>query len=95
MKYLIICDSRYRKHSDIVFMVDRAKRKDTFWSTDINDALFYTSKEAALLKAKSLKLNNPRIIDSDTALSIHEEIQKSIEHEEAMEACEIGWDGHK
>ncbi len=93
--FVIICDARYKKHSNIVFMVDRSKRKDTFWSLRLSDALIWTSENAAKEKCKTLHLNNPKVIGMDEALKISKEIEKRIDYEEAMNASESGWDGHK
>ncbi len=59
-KYVVLVQSpRTGQH---LLMVDRRKRKDAWWTSDVEDAMIYDSRGAAVDKARSLRYNNPRAV---------------------------------
>lgn len=63
-KFLIVCDGR----NDVtLFLVDRAKSKKNWWTTDTDDAIHYRSEYAAGYAAKRLRYKNPRVITETEA----------------------------
>ncbi len=100
MSYVIVTDSR--KKNEILFMVDRSKQKSSFWSDRLDEAFIYNDRIQADNKARSLRYNNPRIMEFKEAISrvgvpferTNQET-KERQHQEVMDEIESGWDGHK
>jgi len=60
VEWVIATDSR--KANELLFMVDRAKQKKSFWSNRLDDVFVFTDYEAAKAKVAELKFNNPRVM---------------------------------
>lgn len=92
-QFVVITTSR--KRDEILFMVDRAKQRASFWSNRIDDAFCFGSKSAAEAKAASLRFNRPRVMPLADARQLSLAQGNERELEAAMSAGEDGWDGHK
>ena len=66
MNYVIIQDSRKNK-GRILVLVDRNKSKSTWWTSDLDNALVFTSREQAQKQCEKYKYNYPRVIPFDVA----------------------------
>lgn len=95
MSYVIACDSRYEESEAILFLVDRAKCKDAYWTDTMDNVLVFPTEKAAKRKLWPLKYNNPRIMPLDEAQQIAKEAQEERWHEEAMDEAEMGTFGYK
>lgn len=93
MSYVIATQSR--NCNELLFMVDRAKQRASFWSNRLDDALTYQYKAAAQAKVATLKFNRPQVMTLAEAQGIVREAEAERDHEEAMDASDAGWDGHK
>lgn len=93
MSYVIATQSR--NCNELLFMVDRAKQRAGFWSNRLEDALVYQHKAAAQAKVATLKFNRPHVMTLAEAQGIVRESEAERDHEDAMDASESGWDGHK
>lgn len=91
--YVIATDSR--RKDEILFMVDRRKQKASFWSNRLVDVFVYQDRQAALEKARSYRYNNPRVLPYELARDYVKEAEREDAHQQAMDWCEAGWDGHK
>lgn len=91
--YVIATDSR--KNNEVLFMVDRAHQRKSFWSNRLDDVLKYENKSAARRKAASLLFNNPRVLSLQDAMKIAGESEIDRDLDNAMCDSEAGWDGHK
>ena len=95
MQYVIASDSRYKESDAVLFLVDRAKQKDAFWSETLDNVLLFPTEKAAKRKLWPLKYNNPRVMPLDEAEQLAKEMQEDRWHDEAMIDSEMGWDAHK
>jgi hypothetical protein len=91
--YVIATDSR--RADEVLFMVDRNRQRASFWSNRLDDAMKYGYKAAADQKAAKLRFNNARVLTLQDAARIAGEQACERDHEQAMNDCEAGWDGHK
>jgi hypothetical protein len=91
--YVIATDSR--RKDEVLFMVDRNRQRASFWSNRLDDAMKYGYKAAADQKAAKLRFNNARVLTLRDAARIAGEQAHECDHEQAMNDCEAGWDGHK
>jgi hypothetical protein len=95
--FVIVTDSR--KRDEVLFMVDRAKQKASFWSNRLDDVLVFKNRGAANDKVRELRFNNPRVMTLGDAQKLTRETDKHREQEAdyhaGMSAMEDGWDGHK
>jgi hypothetical protein len=95
MKGFVIATESQKGCGELLFMVDRRKQKLSFWSNVLDDVFVYQDLKAAQLKAKSYKYNRPQVLSLAEASQYMEEVEKEKDHQEAMDSCEMGWDGHK
>lgn len=98
MGYAILCDARAGEGLGIhtLALVDRSRSRRLWWtSDDWSIAINYRSRSAAEFAARRLHHNNARVVPFEAAMSMLREQAKEITHIEAMNACEVGWDGHK
>lgn len=108
MGYAIICNARKGRNKGnkgikFLALVDRDKSKNLWWVSD-NPSLIidFYKEETAIKTCKRLKLNKPRVVPYQHAVSIISrqgenlwEAEKESMHEAAMYSVEEGWDGHK
>ena len=70
-------------------------RKSCWWTTDLSQAFIFKNRAAATSKAGSFRFNHPRVLTMKEARKIEREDEDERMYDEAMSACEDGWDGHK
>ncbi|CAD5377317.1 hypothetical protein OF001_U20244 [Pseudomonas sp. OF001] len=98
MSYAVICDARAGESLGIQFLalVDRSRSRKQWWtSDDPSIAINYRSLSAARYAARRLHHNNARVVPFQSAVKWLREQAKEILHNEALSACEAGWDAHK
>lgn len=98
MSFAIIQNARVGKRLGIAFLglVDRAKTKRLWWTSDDPSLLMrFDHKGAAVNAAKRLRRNNAQAVPYSHAVRVLREQSANIDHEIAMDAMEEGWDGHK
>lgn len=98
MGYAIVCDARKGESLGIgtLALVDRAKTKKLWWTSDDPFLiLHYQKMDAALFAAKRLTRNNAHVVSYSDAVNAIAEQAKEISHQEAMMDSEMGWDAHK
>lgn len=80
----------------VLMLVDRAKSKQQWWTSDESHlGICYRSESAARFVAGRLRHGRPRVIDFDQAASAIRRQANELMHEQAMSDAEGGWDGHK
>lgn len=99
MTYAIICDAR-KGHNlgiDILALVDRAKSRRYWWTSDNPHIMInYRSKRAAQFACKRLRRNNARIVDYSFAVKCVAAQNKNIsEYEDYIDDYDQSWDAHK
>lgn len=105
MPYAIICKAR-KGHNlgvSILGLVDRAKSKRLWWTSDDPCLLIcYRKHSAAQFAAGRLRMNAARVVPLDEATRLLASQAKhiryamsEIDHQDALMASEDGWDGHK
>ena len=98
MAYAIICDAHKggKLGIEILALVDRAKTKSLWWTSDDTSLILnYLSLDAANFACNRLRLNNPRVVDF---IQARDEIRSQADHiTELMIQVddEMGWDAHK
>jgi len=98
MGYAIVCDARkrYDLGIEVLALVDRAKTKKTWWTSDnANLILHYRKESAAQFTCRRLRKNNARVVPYGEAIGMIEEQAQDIERAENMDTDEQGWDAHK
>lgn len=81
---------------EILGLVDRAKTRRQWWTSDDPSLLIrYGSRRAADSACGRLRFNNATVVPFRAAKAQLEEQRRAVEHAEAMDAVEAGWDGHK
>ena len=60
-RYVVGCNSRY--DSRTLYLVDRTKTREKWWSNFTSDALIFRNKKDAEKVAKQYKYNNVRVIE--------------------------------
>lgn len=101
MGYAIICKARKGKKLGVRFLalVDRDKTKQMWWISD-NPSLIiqFHKEETAIRTCSRLKLNKPRVVSYQDAVSIISRQSDTIcdtlnetMHEAAMDSIEEGW----
>ncbi len=66
MSYLIIQDSRKNKGMNLA-LVDRSKSPDQWWTSVLDNALVFITKEQVKIQCDKYKYNNPRVVPFDIA----------------------------
>lgn len=61
MAFVIATRSKYNKN-ELMFMADRTKTVERFWTLFIDDAFVFVSEQAAKTKASEFKFGNPRVM---------------------------------
>lgn len=69
MSFVIACDKR-DDPSTTLFMVDRRRQRQSFWSDRLDDALVYRRRVDAQLKVARLRYNSPRVLPLEEAREI-------------------------
>jgi hypothetical protein len=74
--------TRQSRKGKTLFLIDRRKRQDRWWSFHLDDALI-TSHDSATEAAKRLKFSKPAVMNLKIAIKIvenrfHDEIEDSI-----------------
>lgn len=95
MSYVIATDSR--KAKEVLFMVNRNVQQASFWSNRVTQAFEYADKEAAQLKARSFRFNNPRVMSLEKAMevSMQQSAKRCAGNPVSAEGEGQGWDAHK
>lgn len=107
--YAIICDARSGKNQGVrlLALVDRKKTRRFWWTSDNAKLILEISDRAeAEAKAADLKQNNARVVSYADAkrqiksqkrkiLEIKEDQARNRDHQNCMDAVELGWDAHK
>lgn len=96
--FAIICDARAGESLgiDVLALVDRAKSRRRWWtSDDASIALAYEKRTAADFAARRLRRNNVHVVPFSVAARQLNRQASAIDHHEAMTSLEEGWDGHK
>lgn len=96
--FAVICDARAgeRLGIGILVLVDRAKTKARWWtSDDASIAIRYEKADAAKFAAKRLRFNGARVVDFAGAAKALREQAAEILCVEALAEGEQGWDSHK
>jgi len=70
--YYIVSDSRYNDELTL-FLVDRAKTKQKWWSDSILFAKSFKTKDQANKALERLKYNDPRVVELNEAKAIDSE----------------------
>ena len=105
----VICDARKGRDLGVNYLalVDRGRSKALWWTSDnARIAISYSSREAAEFAASRLKMNRARVVpfhevrrllsaQASLTQSWAEECERRKDHQEAMNATELGWDAHK
>jgi hypothetical protein len=93
----VIATDSCRERGVVLFMVDRHKQTQSFWSNRLIDVLVYVDHGAAQRKADSLKFNRPRVMSLDEArkLSLQQSVTRYISDDDFPEPEDPGWDAHK
>lgn len=103
----IIQDARKGKGIKSLALVDRARCRTQWWTTDDpNIALCYEKKSAAEFAARRLKRNSARVVPFVRVQQIlneqrarrwqlESEWDQDNAHRQALHESESGWDGHK
>lgn len=95
MGFIIATKSRFNE-GQTVFMADRKKvRKSCWWTTRLSDAFVFEHRAAASVKAAAFHFNNATVLTMKEARHIERMDDDQRTFDEAMSACEDGWDGHK
>lgn len=71
MNYLVIQDSR--RNGKPLFLVDRRHTKSKWWTSVVDEAMWFKNESAALIQSRKLIFNNPGIITLKEAQEIEEE----------------------
>lgn len=104
----IICDARKGKGISTLALVDRARSKRLWWtSDDANIAICYESKSAAEFAAGRLKKNNARVVPFvRVQQTLNDQrsrrqdlegwwIEDNVTRDRLNEGEGLGWDAHK
>ena len=74
-----------------LFLVDRSKIKNRWWTSDWTEAMQFYKESAAKIQASKLQKNNPRVITINQAILLTRENERnfdydSLEHPYSSEA---------
>lgn len=69
MSFLVVTDGN---RNLTLFLVDRSKDRFHWWSYDINKAIIFERKGAALMQAAKYKFKNPRVVGISKAREMEE-----------------------
>lgn len=67
--FLIMCDSQENPGIKL-FLADRKKTKDQWWTSRLELALIYNRESAAKVHSQKYKFNNPAVITYSKAKSV-------------------------
>ena len=81
MTYIVMSNGRNGMY---LFLVDRKKINNRWWSTDWNDAMQFQKESAAKIQALKLKYKYPRVISINTAIELSKENDKNIDNESSI-----------
>lgn len=90
MAYIVMTNGR---KGMFLFLVDRTKIKNRWWSYDWIDAMQFQKESAAKIQAKKLKYKSPEVISTRTAIKLSKENDRnfdygSLEHPFSQDALE-------
>lgn len=74
----------------VVVLVDRTKRKDIWWSGELQDAMMFRKKSAAEYSCKRLRYNNPEVVHVTDANDM-----MSSNYLYDCPDDDLSWDAHK
>lgn len=67
----VIVTSRIRSgRKRHLFMVDRRIQRESFWSDRLEDVMFWRSRSAADSRVRTMRHNDPRVIEFGEALAL-------------------------
>ncbi len=78
MTYIVMTNGRKGMY---LFLVDRKKINNRWWSTDWSDAMQFQKESAAGIQAAKLKYKSPKVIRIDTAIELSKENDKNFDYE--------------
>ena len=78
MTYVVMTNGRKGMY---LFLVDRKKINNRWWSTDWSDAMQFQKESAAGIQAAKLKYKSPEVISIDTAIQLSKENDKNFDYE--------------
>lgn len=78
MTYIVMTHGRNGMY---LFLVDRKKINNRWWSTDWSDAMQFQKESAAKIQAAKLKYKSPEVIRIDTAIELSKENDKNFDYE--------------
>jgi hypothetical protein len=68
------------KNGIFLFLVDRNKVKEKWWTTNLNQAIQFQKHTAAEIQAKKLNFGNPEVVNYDTALKLVMENERNYDY---------------
>lgn len=98
MTYAIVCRARAgrRLGIEVLMLVDRAKTRRLWWTSDDPTlAIRYRSEAAARFAAHRLRYNDAHVVPFEEAAREVRQQAADIMHHEIMADLEMGWDGYK
>lgn len=93
MSYAIICDARkgHELGIDTLALVDRAKSKRTWWTSDSSNLIMkFIKKSAAEYSIRKLRRNNARVVSYEYAVKYIDYQESELMYREAE--AEAGFD---
>ena len=78
MTYIVMTTG---KKGMYLFLVDRKKIKNRWWSIDWSDAMQFQKESAAIIQSKKLKHRSPEVISIKTAIKLSKENDINFDYE--------------
>jgi len=81
MTYIVMTKGRKGMY---LFLVDRRKIKNRWWSTDWSESIQFQKESAAKIQAAKLKYKSPKVISIDNAIELSKENDKNVDYESSI-----------
>jgi len=78
MNYVVMTHGR---KGMFLFLVDRSKTKNQWWSYDWTDAMQFHKESAAKIQAGKLRFKEPKVITIDRAIELSKENDRNYDYE--------------